>query len=160
MRYSKRDLAAEMRKGMKKDNCQDRHRYNDIIHLPHHVSHVHAPMPVAERAAQFSPFAALTGFEDAIRETGRLTDTRVELDEDARSLLDEKLQSLQRRDGEPPKIAVTYFRPDGKKDGGAYITVTGQIKRADRYEHVLVLKDGKRIPMGEILEIEEVWEQR
>lgn len=143
---------------MKRSNYQDRHCYDDIISLPHPVSGSHPPMPVAERAAQFSPFAALTGFEDAIRETGRLTDSKVELDEDARELLDEKLKRLRRlqaESGEMPWAAVTYFRPDEKKDGGAYVTVTGQVKRVDEYERVLVLQDGKRIPLGEIVGMEE-----
>ena len=143
---------------MKRSNDQDRHCYDDIISLPHPVSGSHPPMPVAERAAQFSPFAALTGFEDAIRETGRLTDSKVELDEDARELLDEKIKRLRRlqaESGEMPWAAVTYFRPDEKKDGGAYVTVTGRVKRVDEYERVLVLQDGKRIPLGEIVGMEE-----
>lgn len=142
---------------MKNDNNQDRHRYDDIIHLPHHVSAVHAPMPMTERAAQFSPFAALTGFEAAIRETGRLTDSRMDLDEDARIFLDEKLQALQRQEGEPKEVAVTYFQPDEKKEGGAYVTVRGQIKRVDACERMLVFKGGERIAIGEIVGIEEVW---
>ncbi len=144
---------------MKKSNTQDKHRYDDIIHLPHHVSTVHAPMPVAERAAQFSPFAALTGFEDAIRETGRLTDSRAELEEDARVFLDEKLerlQMLQMPGGETPEVAVTYFQPDERKDGGAYVTVTGQLKRVDVCERMLIFKGGERIGMDKIVEIEEV----
>ena len=144
---------------MKRSNDQDRHCYDDIISLPHPVSGSHPPMPVAERAAQFSPFAALTGFEDAIRETGRLTDSKVELDEDARELLDEKIKRLRRlqaESGEMPWAAVTYFRPDEKKDGGAYVTVTGRVKRVDEYERVLVLQDGKRISLGDIVGMEEV----
>lgn len=144
---------------MKKGDYRDRHCYDDIIRLPHHVSGVHPPMPIAERAAQFSPFAALTGFEDAIQETGRLTESRAELDEDAKELLDEKLERLrllQAESGEMPGTAVTYFRPDKKKDGGAYVTVTGQVKRVDEYERVLVLRDGEKIPLGEIVELEEI----
>lgn len=144
---------------MKRSNYQDWHCYDDIISLPHPVSGSHPPMPVAERAAQFSPFAALTGFEDAIRETGRLTDSKVELDEDARELLDEKIKRLRRlqaESGEMPWAAVTYFRPDEKKDGGAYVTVTGRVKRVDEYERVLVLQDGKRISLGDIVGMEEV----
>lgn len=144
---------------MKRSNYQDWHCYDDIISLPHPVSGSHPPMPVAERAAQFSPFAALTGFEDAIRETGRLTDSKVELDEDARELLDEKIKRLRRlqaESGEMPWAAVTYFRPDEKKDGGAYVTVTGRVKRVDEYERVLVLQDGKRISLGDIVGMEEI----
>ena len=145
---------------MKKDSYQDQHRYDDIIHLPHHVSTVHPPMPIAERAAQFSPFAALTGFEDAIRESGRLTGRRAELDEDAKSLLDEKFSILWQKmqDGQEPEIAVTYFVPDGKKDGGAYITEKGRLKKIDSYGRMLAFRDGKRISMGEIVGIEEIGE--
>ena len=139
---------------MKESNDQDRHRYDDIINLPHHVSAVHAPMPVSVRAAQFSPFAALTGFEETIREPGRLTDSRMELDEDAKNLLDEKLERLKVWDGELPEAAITYFQPDGKKDGGAYITVTGTIKKIDTYNRMLVFEDGERIAIEEIVEIE------
>lgn len=144
---------------MKKSNYQDKHCYDDIIRLPHHVSGSHPPMPAAERAAQFSPFAALTGFEEAVRETGRLTESRAELDEDMKELLNEKLERLrllQAESGEMPWAAVTYFRPDEKKDGGAYVTVTGQVKRVDEYERALVLRDGEKIPLGEIAGVEEI----
>ena len=142
---------------MKGNACQDRHRYDDIIRLPHHVSCAHPPMPVAERAAQFSPFAALTGFEDAIREGGRLTESRIELGEDARSLLDEKLERikrLQERSEALPEATITYFQPDEKKDGGAYVTVTGQVKKVDEYQRVVVLQEGERIALGEIVGME------
>lgn len=145
---------------MREGNARDNHRYDDIIHLPHHVSTVHPPMPVEERAAQFSPFAALTGFEDTIRESGRLTSGRIELDEDAQILLNEKLEKLALRmhGGEAPEAAVTYFLPDGKKEGGAYITATGKVKKVDMYEKTLIFADGKRIPMREIVEIDEIEE--
>ena len=113
-------------------------KYDDIIHLPHHVSSVHPRMPMLDRAAQFSPFAALTGYESAIQETARVTDRRMELDEDAKANLDQKLRLLEMSPEQPP-VALTYFQPDGKKSGGAYITITGVIKKMDEYARVIVL---------------------
>ena len=127
--------------------------YEDIIHLPHHVSGTHPPMPAASRAAQFAPFAALSGFEDAVRETARLTEEKRELDEDARNRLDEKLRMLQDKIKDKQEVEITYFRPDGKKEGGAYATVKGYLKKADIYGRKLVMHDGTRIDAGDILEI-------
>lgn len=127
--------------------------YEDIIDLPHHVSETHPPMSIYDRAAQFSPFAALTGHGDAIRETGRLTERRIELDENSRELLDEKLHLAVSRISEHPAIVVTYFVPDGKKDGGRYVTVSGQMKKIDEYDRAVILTDGTRIPVREILDI-------
>lgn len=129
------------------------HRYDDIIHLPHHVSPTHPQMPVPDRAAQFAPFAALTGHEVAIRETARLTDEKITLDENAKALLDEKLRMVQELQETQPAISVTYFQPDGKKSGGQYITITGTVKKADGYGHCLVMADGLRIPLDDIIEI-------
>jgi len=111
-------------------------------------------MPLSERAAQFSPFAALTGYGDAIDETGRLTDAKVELAEDAGGILDGKLRLLQERIGIHKEVSVTYFQPDGKKAGGAYVTVVGLVKKIDRYEQALVFQDGTKIPIPEITKIE------
>lgn len=139
---------------MEKNSKKDRHRYDDMIGLPHHVSPSRPPMPVSERAAQFSPFAALTGFGEAIRETERLTAAKVRLEEDARNALDEKLQVVQEHIADQPQVSVTYFQPDARKDGGAYVTATGQIKKIDTYGRMLVMQDGTRIPADEILEME------
>lgn len=128
--------------------------YDDIINLPHHISAVHPPMSVINRAAQFLPFAALTGYDDAIRETGRLTDAQLELEEDAICALDGKLHILEERLTERPEISVTYFRPDARKAGGAYVTVTGRIKRIDCYERVLCMENGSKIPMEAVVEME------
>lgn len=130
-------------------------KYDDIIHYPHHVSEKHPRMSLYDRAAQFSPFAALTGHEAAIRETARLTRSRVELDEDSRSVLDEKLQLLRGWAGkqESPVLSITYFQPDEKKSGGKYITAEGKIKRIKEYEKVIVLEDDREIPMAEIIEM-------
>lgn len=129
-------------------------RYADIIYRKHPISVRHPQMSVAERAAQFSPFAALTGYGEAIGEAGRLTDERKELDEDVREGLDEKLQSLLARIGERPEVSVTYFQPDGRKDGGAYVTWRGRVKKVDVYGRYVVMSDGMRIPMGDIVELE------
>lgn len=129
------------------------HNYEDIINLPHHVSTTHPHMPIADRAAQFSAFAALTGYEEVIREAGRLTEERSETAEDARVILDEKLRMLQERIEEQPEAAITYFCPDEKKAGGSYVTVRGRVKRIDVYERMLVMTDGTRIAVGEIVDI-------
>ena len=129
-------------------------RYDDIIHLPHHVSTTHHRMSMLERAAQFQPFRALTGYEDAVRETARLTDDRVELTEDEKALLDGKLQRLADNLASHPLVTVTYFQPDKKKSGGEYVTTTGQLKKIDDYEGVLILLGGERVIIEDILNIQ------
>ena len=129
-------------------------RYDDIINLPHHVSATRPQMSMMDRAAQFSPFAALTGYDDAIKETGRLTDEKIEMDEDRKAALDMKQAYLIEMIDEQPEISITYFLPDTKKSGGAYVTVTGNLKRFDEYERLLILTDGKKIPMDDIADIE------
>ena len=128
--------------------------YEDILNLPHHVSKTRPQMSMLDRAAQFSPFAALTGYDDAIKETGRLTDEKIEMDEDRKAALDMKQAYLIEMIDEQPEISITYFLPDAKKSGGAYVTVTGNLKRFDEYERLLILTDGKKIPMDDIAEIE------
>lgn len=128
--------------------------YDDIIDLPRPKS-AHEPMPMSDRAAQFSPFAALTGYEDAIDETARLTDARVELGESAVEELERALAVLAARISERPEITVTYFVPDGRKSGGAYVTRTGSLKRIDEAERELVFVDGTRIAVGDIVSIED-----
>lgn len=128
--------------------------YDDIIHLPHHVSDTRPQMPIANRAAQFAPFDALTGYKSAIIETARLTDNRIELDEGAIAALDEKLLILADYIANRPEIAVTYFRADDKKEGGAYVAATGALKKIDDVERIIILTDGSRIRIDDILEIE------
>ena len=128
--------------------------YDDIINLPHPTSVKHPRMPLSDRAAQFAPFAALSGHSTALAETARLTDHRMELDEDARAVLDLKQQLLLERIKEQPEIMVTWFQPDEKKDGGRYIVSTGRLKRIHEAEQVLILTDGLKIPIGEIIELE------
>ena len=127
--------------------------YDDILHLPHPTSKRHPRMPIVDRAAQFSPFAALTGHRAAIEETARVTDRRIELDEDAKEQLDQTLQLLLERIDEQPEITVTWFSPDKKKAGGQYHTATGQLKRIDSREGRLTLTDGNQTPLEDLLEI-------
>ena len=111
-------------------------------------------MPISDRAAQFAPFAALTGHGEAIKETARLTDKRVELDENAKAILDEKLRMVQEMLAQNPEITVTYFQPDEKKAGGQYRSATGSVKKIDLFNHLIVMTDGLRIPLSEVFEIE------
>ena len=127
--------------------------YDDILHLPHPTSKRHPRMPIVDRAAQFSPFAALTGHKAAIEETARVTDRRIELDEDAKEQLDQTLQLLMERIDEQPEITVTWFSPDKKKAGGQYHTATGKLKRIDTQESRLILTDGTQIPLEDLLRI-------
>ena len=124
--------------------------YDDIIDLSRPKSK-HEPMPMSDRAAQFSPFAALTGYGDAIDETARLTDRRIELSEEERAELDYKQQYLATLDA--PTVTVTYFVPDERKTGGAYVTHTGVLKRVDEVESMVVFKDGLRVPLDEVMDI-------
>ena len=107
-----------------------------------------------DRAAQFSPFAALTGYDAAIKETGRLTGQRIELTEECRTVLDRKQQVLLENLAEHPEVSVTYFVPDERKSGGTYVTVAGRVKKVDEYQRLLLLTDGTRIPLTEVLELE------
>ena len=129
-------------------------RYDDIIHLPHHVSKTRPQMSMMDRAAQFSPFAALTGYDAAIKETGRLTDEKIELGEETKAVLDRKQRYLSDMISVQPEITVTYFLPDERKSGGTYLSVTGKLKRIDEYERMMILTDGKKIPLDDIMEIE------
>ena len=127
--------------------------YEDIINLPHHVSPTRPRMSMADRAAQFSPFAALSGYGDAVQETARLTNQRIELDESAKAALDEKLRLLAEVIEDRPETAITYFLPDRKKTGGEYVTVSGRVKRADSVQRELVMMNGTRIPVEDILDL-------
>ena len=128
--------------------------YDDIIHLPHHVSKTRPQMSLEDRAAQFSPFAALTGYDAAILETGRLTEEKSELGEETQAILDRKQRHLAEIIDTKPAITVTYFVPDEKKSGGAYSTVTGFLKRIDEYARVPMLTDGSKIQPEAILDID------
>ena len=128
--------------------------YDDIIHLPHHVSATRPQMPIIDRAAQFTPFAALTGHDAAIKETARLTDERVELDESMKAALNDRLLMIAERIKEQPEIAITYFQPDEKKSGGAYVTAAGIAKKIDEYDRVVLMTDSTEIPIDEIISID------
>ena len=128
--------------------------YDDIINLPHPTSQRHPRMPVRDRAAIFSPFAALSGHGAAIAETARLTERRMELDEDTRAELDRKQAVLLEHIDEQPEITITWFQPDEKKDGGAYLTTTGRLKKLRELERILVLADGTEIPMEDVVALE------
>lgn len=128
--------------------------YDDIIHLPRHVSKARLHMAAIDRAAQFSPFAALTGHGAAIKETARLTDERVELDEHMKDALSHRLQIIADRLKEHPEIAITYFQPDAKKSGGAYVTAISTITKIDEHERFVIMTDGWVIPIDEIISIE------
>lgn len=128
--------------------------YDDIIHLPHHVSKRHPQMSLYNRAAQFAPFAALTGYEEAIIETARLTAPKVDMMEDNQQLLDRKLALLSRSLREQPTVSITYFQPDKKKTGGQYLTVTGVIKTIRDSERVILMADGKSVSIDTIISID------
>lgn len=127
-----------------------RKTYDDIIDLPHHVSERHPRMPMIDRAAQFSPFAALTGYDAAIKETARLTDTKMELDDSQKTMLDLKLrETVQTKE----TVKITYFLPDDKKTGGAYVDAVGQVKRVDTMKSLILLSDGVCIPVADVIDI-------
>ena len=128
-------------------------KYDDIINLPHHISKKHPQMSMYSRAAQFAPFAALTGYEDSVKETARLTNERIEIDDEVKAILDAKLQEIQEDISNKPTVTITYFVPDTRKDGGKYVTVTGNIKKIDRYKQVLVLEDQNEILINDVIEI-------
>lgn len=129
-------------------------KYDDIINLPHHVSETHPQMSMRNRAAQFSPFAALSGHSDAIHETARYTDDFQGVDESNVETLNQKIAMILDKINEHPQITVTYFKPDEKKEGGSYTLKTGNIKRVDDYEHVLQFTDNEKIPIQSIFNID------
>ena len=128
--------------------------YDDIINLPHHQSKNHPRMSLHDRAAQFAPFAALTGYDDAVKEARRLTDSKPELDENQLEELDQKLADLMTRIEEHPEVTIIYFEPDDKKEGGAYVTCVGKIKKIDDYKRVFIFEDARSISIKHIKGIE------
>lgn len=128
--------------------------YDDIINLPHHVSKTHPQMSIIDRAAQFSPFMALTGYGDAVEETARLTDEWIELDEERKVLLNKKLQIVCEHIREKPVAAITFFQPDEKKDGGAYVTITGEVRKIDEYNGTVIMTDKTEIEINRIRAME------
>ena len=130
------------------------HKYDDIINLPHHVSKKHPQMSLHDRAAQFSPFAALTGHKAAINETARLTDEKQILSEDVIAKLNEQLNLIKENISTNPIVTITYFVPDDRKSGGAYISNTGVVKTINEYNHTVVLTDKTVIPIEQISEMQ------
>ena len=128
-------------------------KYDDIINLPHYVSNKHPQMTLDARAAQFAPFAALTGYEDAVEETARLTNERIELDDEAKNILDNKIRIIQEQIATRPMITFIYFVPDLKKDGGKYVKIEGIVKKIDEYKQLIILEDKTEIPINEIINI-------
>ena len=129
-------------------------KYDEIMGLPHHISKTRPQMPMSDRAAQFAPFAALTGYDAAIKETGRLTDERIELDVEALSALDMKYQLLMEALDEAPEVTITYFQPDERKAGGKYVSAVGAVKKIDDFERQITMRDGTRIPTDDVLSID------
>ena len=129
--------------------------YEDIINLPHHTSTKHPRMTKSARAAQFSPFAALTGYDAAIKETGRLTDKKIELTEEEKLILNNKLLTINNNLKNNPKVNITYFERDKTKEGGKYLSYTGTIKKIDMIELAITLTDKTKININEIIDITE-----
>lgn len=127
--------------------------YSDIIHLPHHQSKRHPQMSVEERAVQFAPFAALTGYGSAISEAARLTDEQVQLEDDDNNRLNRLMGQIADCISGQPCVTVVYFKPDSRKQGGSYETITEKLKRIDDNERQLVMADGKTIPFGLIIDL-------
>lgn len=128
--------------------------YDDIINFPHHVSETRPRMSQRDRAAQFSPFAALSGYDSEIKETARLTDKKLELDDYAISRIDSYLQILIDNAQERPTISITFFKADERKSGGTYVTVSGDFRRIDESNRTVVLTDGTIILIEDIYAIE------
>ncbi len=129
-------------------------KYENIINKPHHVSKVHPQISLYARSAQFAPFAALTGYEDAVKETARETQEELEIDDELKSILDAKLQMLIEIKESNPEISITYFVKDEKKSGGKYVTITGIIKKIDLYEQIITLADNTVIPIKNVIDLE------
>lgn len=129
-------------------------KYENIINKPRHVSKVHPQISLYARSAQFAPFAALTGYEDAVKETARETQEELEIDDELKSILDAKLQMLIEIKESNPEISITYFVKDEKKSGGKYVTITGIIKKIDLYEQIITLADNTVIPIKNVIDLE------
>lgn len=145
---------------MSRNTDKDPHRYDDMLDLPHHRSSTRPHMSISNRAAQFSPFAALTGYDDEIRETARLTDEKIELADNEKERLNEKLRIIAEHLDQRPTVSITHFVPDSKKTGGIYATITGVVKKIDILEQKIIfyaengVSDGHSILIDTIVEIE------
>ncbi|MDO4459077.1 MAG: hypothetical protein Q4C42_03185 [Clostridia bacterium] len=130
--------------------------YDDIINLPHHQSPYRAHMSLHDRAAQFAPFAALTGYDASINEAARLTDDEIELSDYHADILDFKFNNILEHVDEYPEVSVVYFEKDERKSGGAYLSYSGKIKKIDLFERIIVFTDGTKIYMDCINDIDEI----
>ena len=128
--------------------------YDDILHLTRPQSKKHRPMPMEDRAAQFLPFAALTGYDAAVSETARLTEARVELDPQEAERLGERLAELAKQQKEQPELSLLYYVPDARKAGGAYVTVSGRLRKITDFPRCIYLTDGSEIPIEDIVAVE------
>ncbi len=128
-------------------------QYEDMLHMPHHVSRRRPKMPIADRAAQFAPFAAVVGHETAVKEAARYTDRRKELDDTEKAIIDLQLQEIERLLPDTVEVEIIYFKPDLQKTGGEYINLVGFVSKLDVFERVIVMKDAKRIAIEEIYKI-------
>ena len=135
-------------------NDYTEHKYDDILNMPHHVSNTRPHMSMHDRAAQFSPFAALVGYDDAVKETARLTNEKQELTADKIADLNQKIAFLTEHADERPEVTIEYFIPDEKKAGGKYVTFSGNFRRIDEYNHNMVFVSGEEIPLNDIFDIE------
>ena len=129
------------------------HKYDSIINLEHYKSKKHPPMSLYARSAQFAPFAALTGYEEAVAETAREVENKIELDEELKEILDSKIQILSEQIKKKPEVVFTYFVSDLTKDGGAYINITGIVKKIDSYTQTIILEDKTEIQIPDIIDI-------
>lgn len=128
-------------------------KYKDIINLPHHVSKTRNPMSLYNRAAQFAPFAALTGYDDAIKETARLTEERIELSDELKNMLNQKIKLIIENIKLQPEVVITYFVHDNKKSGGVYKTISGNVKRIDEVEKCIIFTNKLKIKVSDLLNI-------
>lgn len=128
-------------------------KYDNIINLPHHVSKTRKPMSLYNRAAQFAPFAALTGYDDAIKETARLTEERIELSDELKNMLNQKIKLIIENIKLQPEVAITYYVPDNKKSGGVYKTISGNVKRIDEVEKCIIFTNKLKIKVSDMLNI-------
>ena len=129
------------------------HKYDHIKNLPHHVSKKHPQLSRDSYAAQFSPFAALTGYEEIVAETARVTNEKMELDDDTKLRISNRLNVVFDHLDEEPVISITYFQPDKKKAGGEYVTVTGTVKTFDEIDRFILMTDGKKIPADDLFDV-------
>ena len=128
-------------------------KYDDIIHLPHYVSHKRKPMSLEQRSQQFAPFSALSGYHEKIKEVARITDQKIELGESRKKVLNEKIMILRNQIKEKPLVQITYFVSDQNKEGGTYQTLKAPIRRIDEVPRQLYFTDSSKVPLDDILDI-------